>query len=139
MVRHIADRVSVVHLGRTVETGTAEEVFERPRHPYTQALLSAVPLPDPERERRRTRILPAGDPPSPTRRYEGCRFRSRCPVYAEPGEEDRERCERDVPAGEATGHSAACHFPGRTPAVSGTSPTTAVRSHPGSPGRSRRA
>ncbi|WP_392840270.1 dipeptide ABC transporter ATP-binding protein [Streptomyces sp. LN500] len=139
VVRHIADRVSVVYLGRTVETGTAEEVFERARHPYTQALLSAVPLPDPERERRRTRILLAGDPPSPTRRYEGCRFRSRCPVYAELGEEDRERCERDVPVGEAAGHSAACHFPGRPLPVSGTSPTAAVRSHPGSPGRSRSA
>ncbi|MFJ7942491.1 dipeptide ABC transporter ATP-binding protein [Streptomyces sp. NPDC096354] len=139
VVRHIADRVSVVYLGRTVETGTAEEVFERARHPYTQALLSAVPLPDPERERRRTRILLAGDPPSPTRRYEGCRFRSRCPVYAELGGEDRERCERDVPVGEAAGHSAACHFPGLPLAVSGTSPTAAVRSHPGSPGRSRPA
>ncbi|MGW5271216.1 dipeptide ABC transporter ATP-binding protein [Streptomyces sp. NPDC004044] len=139
VVRHIADRVSVVYLGRTVETGTAEEVFERPRHPYTQALLSAVPVPDPERERRRTRILLAGDPPSPTRRYEGCRFRSRCPVYAELGEDDRARCERDVPVGEAAGHRAACHFPGHPLPLSATSPTAGARSHPGSPGRSRSA
>ncbi|MFG2625683.1 dipeptide ABC transporter ATP-binding protein [Streptomyces sp. NPDC048473] len=111
VVRHIADRVSVVYLGRTVETGTAEEVFERPRHPYTQALLSAVPLPDPERERRRTRILLAGDPPSPTRQYEGCRFRSRCPVYAELGDQERGRCESEVPVGAGPGHTAACHFP----------------------------
>ncbi|WP_369261937.1 dipeptide ABC transporter ATP-binding protein [Streptomyces sp. R35] len=111
VVRHIADRVSVVYLGRTVESGPVEEVFERPRHPYTQALLSAVPLPDPERERerQRTRILLAGDPPSPTERHEGCRFRARCPLYAELAEEERKRCAHDVPVLEGDG--AACHFP----------------------------
>ncbi|WP_328319544.1 ABC transporter ATP-binding protein [Streptomyces sp. NBC_00388] len=115
VVRHIADRVSVVYLGRTVESGAVGEVFERPRHPYTQALLSAVPLPDPvrERERQRTRILLAGDPPSPTHRYEGCRFRARCPVYARLGADERTRCESEVPRDQehATGHVAACHFP----------------------------
>nr|WP_202498013.1 ABC transporter ATP-binding protein [Streptomyces sp. SID5469] len=111
VVRHIADRVSVVYLGRTVESGPVEEVFERPRHPYTQALLSAVPLPDPERERerRRTRILLAGDPPSPTQRYDGCRFRARCPLYASLAEEERKRCAHDVPV--LDGDGAACHFP----------------------------
>ncbi|MGX5187637.1 dipeptide ABC transporter ATP-binding protein [Streptomyces avermitilis] len=111
VVRHIADRVSVVYLGRTVEAGPVEEVFERPRHPYTQALLSAVPLPDPERERerRRTRILLAGDPPSPTQRYDGCRFRARCPLYASLAEEERKRCAHDVPV--LDGDGAACHFP----------------------------
>ncbi|MEV7346243.1 ABC transporter ATP-binding protein [Streptomyces sp. NPDC093544] len=111
VVRHIADRVSVVYLGRTVESGSVEEVFERPRHPYTQALLSAVPLPDPERERerQRTRILLAGDPPSPTERYEGCRFRARCPLYAGLDEGERKRCAHDVP--ELDGDGAACHFP----------------------------
>ncbi|MFD5076356.1 dipeptide ABC transporter ATP-binding protein [Streptomyces sp. NPDC058371] len=110
VVRHIADRVSVVYLGRSVEAGPVEEVFERPRHPYTQALLSAVPLPDPERERarQRTRILLAGDPPSPTRRYEGCRFRARCPLYTGLAEEERKRCAHDVPVLEGDG--AACHF-----------------------------
>jgi peptide/nickel transport system ATP-binding protein len=110
VVRHIADRVSVVYLGRSVEAGPVEEVFERPRHPYTQALLSAVPLPDPERERarQRTRILLAGDPPSPTRRYEGCRFRARCPLYTSLAEEERKRCAHDVPVLEGDG--AACHF-----------------------------
>ncbi|WP_329463149.1 ABC transporter ATP-binding protein [Streptomyces sp. NBC_01431] len=115
VVRHIADRVSVVYLGRTVEAGTVEDVFERPRHPYTQALLSAVPLPDPERERERQRgrILLAGDPPSPTRRYEGCRFRGRCPVYAQLEAEQRERCAAEDPRPTAHGadHVAACHFP----------------------------
>ncbi|MFE2377999.1 dipeptide ABC transporter ATP-binding protein [Streptomyces sp. NPDC059398] len=115
VVRHIADRVSVVYLGRTVESGTVDEVFERPRHPYTQALLSAVPLPDPvrERERQRTRILLPGDPPSPTHRYEGCRFRARCPVFARLGAEERTRCENEVPQDRehAADHVAACHFP----------------------------
>ncbi|MFJ7203640.1 dipeptide ABC transporter ATP-binding protein [Streptomyces sp. NPDC098789] len=115
VVRHIADRVSVVYLGRTVEAGTVREVFERPRHPYTQALLSAVPLPDPERERarRRDRILLAGDPPSPTRRYEGCRFLGRCPVYAGLAPQQRERCatQDPRPTSHAADHVASCHFP----------------------------
>ncbi|WP_330294255.1 ABC transporter ATP-binding protein [Streptomyces sp. NBC_00503] len=115
VVRHIADRVSVVYLGRTVEAGAVRDVFERPRHPYTQALLSAVPLPDPERERERQRgrILLAGDPPSPTRRYEGCRFRGRCPVYARLDPDQRERCETQAPepTAHAADHVASCHFP----------------------------
>ncbi|WP_368857569.1 oligopeptide/dipeptide ABC transporter ATP-binding protein, partial [Streptomyces sp. GbtcB6] len=109
VVRNIADRVSVVYLGRTVEAGPVDEVFAAPRHPYTQALLSAVPLPDPELERKRTRILLAGDPPSPTRRYEGCRFRGRCPLYAELAEGERKRCAVEVPVFEGDG--VACHFP----------------------------
>nr|WP_308295616.1 dipeptide ABC transporter ATP-binding protein [Streptomyces sp. ODS25] len=114
VVRHIADRVSVMYMGRTVEAGTVEDVFARPRHPYTQALLSAVPLPDPPRERARERILLAGDPPSPTQRDPGCRFRGRCPVFAALGASDRTRCERERPAllGDgATDQVAACHFP----------------------------
>lgn len=111
VVRNIADRVSVVYLGRTVEAGPVDEVFTRPRHPYTQALLSAVPLPDPERERerRRSRILLAGDPPSPTRRYDGCRFRTRCPLYAELTVDEQKRCAHDTPVFEGDG--TACHFP----------------------------
>ncbi|WP_406449118.1 ABC transporter ATP-binding protein [Streptomyces sp. NBC_01622] len=111
VVRNIADRVSVVYLGRTVEAGPVDEVFERPRHPYTQALLSAVPLPDPARERarQRSRILLAGDPPSPTRRYDGCRFRARCPLRPDLGERERKRCEQEAPVFDGDG--AACHFP----------------------------
>ncbi|MFK0295194.1 dipeptide ABC transporter ATP-binding protein [Streptomyces sp. NPDC090442] len=117
VVRHIADRVSVMYLGRTVEHGPVERVFGAPRHPYTRALLSAVPLPDPVRERRRERILLAGDPPSPTRRPTGCGFRGRCPLYAalSPSRDAdrRARCEREVPALTPTGPeraAAACHF-----------------------------
>nr|WP_106432274.1 ABC transporter ATP-binding protein [Streptomyces sp. LaPpAH-108] len=109
VVRNIADRVSVVYLGRTVEAGPVDEVFARPRHPYTQALLSAVPLPDPVRERARRRILLAGDPPSPTRRHDGCPFRARCPLQAALGADERERCAHEVPRFEGDG--AACHFP----------------------------
>ncbi|GAA4850209.1 ABC transporter ATP-binding protein [Kitasatospora terrestris] len=118
VVRHLADRVSVMYLGRTVEAGAVAEVFERPRHPYTRALLSAVPLPDPAAERGRSRILLPGDPPSPRERIEGCRFRARCPVYAALGDPaDRARCERESPTAGPTGpgvdHVAACHHPQR--------------------------
>ncbi|WP_329454487.1 ABC transporter ATP-binding protein [Streptomyces sp. NBC_01497] len=113
VVRHIADRVSVMYLGRTVEAGSVAEVFTAPRHPYTQALLSAVPLPDPPRERARERILLAGDPPSPTRREDGCRFRGRCPVFAGLGREEAHRCESVVPPllSHGADHVAACHYP----------------------------
>ncbi|WP_199923495.1 ABC transporter ATP-binding protein [Streptomyces sp. NRRL F-5123] len=113
VVRHIADRVSVMYLGRTVEAGAVGEVFTRPLHPYTQALLSAVPLPDPVRERARARILLPGDPPSPTRRLRGCPFRSRCQVFAALPGPQRERCtdEAPLPAEQGGDHVAACHFP----------------------------
>ncbi|MFD8693883.1 dipeptide ABC transporter ATP-binding protein [Kitasatospora purpeofusca] len=121
VIRHLADRVSVMYLGRTVEQGEVSAVFDRPRHPYTRALLSAVPLPDPAAERSRTRILLAGDPPSPTVRHTGCPFRARCPVYAGLDEGSRGRCETQAPplttAGPAAAgapepdHRAACHFP----------------------------
>ncbi|MDH6135168.1 peptide/nickel transport system ATP-binding protein [Kitasatospora sp. MAA4] len=115
VIRHLADRVSVMYLGRTVEQGSVEAVFNTPRHPYTQALLSAVPLPDPVAERARERVLLAGDPPSPTERRAGCRFRSRCAVYAALAPELRTRCEQDSPvlldAAPDADHAAACHYP----------------------------
>ncbi|MER7932903.1 MULTISPECIES: dipeptide ABC transporter ATP-binding protein [unclassified Streptomyces] len=113
IVRHISDRVGVMYLGRIVEIGRDEEIYEHPTHPYTQALLSAVPVPDPEARERRERIILSGDVPSPTNIPSGCRFRTRCwkaeercvvevPVLAVPA------VFRSVPGPAA--HDSACHF-----------------------------
>jgi peptide/nickel transport system ATP-binding protein len=113
VVRHIADRVAVMYLGRLVEVGDADDVFDRPTHPYTQALLSAVPIPDPVLERQRTRILVRGDLPSPANLPSGCRFRSRCPLYAELAPEQQQRCIEVDPAlaPHGTGDlQSACHW-----------------------------
>ncbi|HKC27449.1 MAG TPA: oligopeptide/dipeptide ABC transporter ATP-binding protein [Jatrophihabitans sp.] len=113
VIRHIADRVVVMYLGKVVETAKAEELFNRPAHPYTQALMSAIPLPDPVKERERKRILLTGDVPSPVNPPSGCRFRTRCPKFAnELTNAQREWCVNVEPTLEAkfTGHEAACHF-----------------------------
>ncbi|POX53058.1 ABC transporter ATP-binding protein [Streptomyces sp. Ru72] len=113
IVRHISDRVGVMYLGKIVEIGTDEEIYEHPTHPYTQALLSAVPVPDPAARERRERIILSGDVPSPTDIPSGCRFRTRC-------WKARERCALQVPplavpeefrgtTGPAA-HDSACHF-----------------------------
>jgi len=121
VVRHIADRVAVMYLGRIVEIGDVNEVFERPTHPYSQALLSAVPIPDPRKERRRTRILLEGDLPSPLDPPQGCRFRPRCQRFAhEIDDTGRQLCHRDVAlevrAG-GTGHLDACQHSRPAPAL----------------------
>lgn len=110
-VRHVADRTAVMHLGVIVEIGDTGSVFTDPRHPYTRALLSAVPVPDPDAARRNRTVL-AGDPPDPADPPSGCRFRTRCPRFPTLAETDRHTCvtrpPRLRPLGDAD-HRVACH------------------------------
>ncbi|WP_156754198.1 ABC transporter ATP-binding protein [Actinokineospora pegani] len=111
VVRHIADRVAVMYLGKIVEIGEVDRVFAAPEHPYTQALLSAIPIPDPAKERVRERIILTGDLPSPADPPTGCRFHTRCFVYAAMPEDRRSVCVDTEPALNGSGdHSSACHF-----------------------------
>ncbi|WP_437178919.1 ABC transporter ATP-binding protein [Kineococcus endophyticus] len=113
-VRHLSDRIAVMYLGRVVEVASAADLAADPQHPYTQALLSAVPVPSPARERRRERIVLTGDVPSAARVPSGCRFRTRCPQAFDP-------CATVDPAlqpvGAAGAHVAACHLHGLVPAA----------------------
>ena len=113
VVRHIADRIAVMYLGQIVEIGTSEELFTAPAHPYTQALISAIPLPDPRKERARERITVVGDLPSPADPPSGCRFRTRCPKFAnELTAEQQTRCVEQPPelVDRGDGHPVSCHY-----------------------------
>lgn len=109
VVRHVSDRIMLMYLGKVVEAGPSNQVYEHARHPYANALLSAVPLPDPKAMMERERIVLAGDVPSPINPPSGCRFHPRCPK-AQP------RCVDEDPLlvprlGDGADHTAACHFP----------------------------
>jgi oligopeptide/dipeptide ABC transporter ATP-binding protein len=106
VVRHVSDRIAVMYLGRIMELSPSEELYTKPIHPYTSALLSAIPIPDPRENRNRTRIVVGGEPPSPVDPPPGCVFNTRCPRA-------RDRCRTEVPqlTEYARGHMAACHYP----------------------------
>jgi oligopeptide/dipeptide ABC transporter ATP-binding protein len=106
VVEHLCDRVAVMYLGRIVELGTRDDVFNRPLHPYTRALLAAAPIPDPTVAANRTRIVLTGDIPSPAAPPSGCAFHTRCP-FVRP-----ERCQDEVPTLREleSGHRVACHW-----------------------------
>lgn len=106
VVRHISHRIGVMYLGRIVELSQSQELFRQPMHPYTQALLSAIPVPDPAIERERKRIVLQGEVPSPDTFYPGCPFADRCPIV------QPEKCTASPPPLEGTPHPAACFFAG---------------------------
>jgi len=114
VVRHIADRVAVMYLGKIVEIADTTALFDSSQHPYTKALISAIPIPDPRRERERARIIVQGDVPSPANPPSGCRFRTRCPLRMTLSEADAARCADEEPAlvdrGLGATHLTACHF-----------------------------
>jgi len=114
VVRHISDRVAVMYLGKVMEIADRDELYSVPQHPYTHALMSAVPVPDPDKEQRRNRVLLTGDLPSPINPPSGCVFHTRCPLYRSVlDESQQQRCRSEVPVlGEVSpGHQVHCHFP----------------------------
>jgi peptide/nickel transport system ATP-binding protein/oligopeptide transport system ATP-binding protein len=122
VVRHVCDRVAVMYLGKVVELAPGDLLFDHPRHPYTGALLSAVPVPDPKLARSKQRVVLGGDVPSPTSPPAACRFHTRCPKFVEG------HCDVEEPLLEAKegGNVAACHYPLTDAEVAERVPTSAV-------------
>jgi len=111
VVRHLSDRIAVMYLGKVVETADRNDIYDRPQHPYTKALLSSIPVPDPSVEKERAPITLKGEIPSPVNPPSGCRFHPRCPIARVPG-----ICSEQEPALEPHGAAdqvAACHFAGQ--------------------------
>jgi oligopeptide/dipeptide ABC transporter ATP-binding protein len=106
VVRHVSDRIVVMYLGKLMELSPAEELYDKPIHPYTSALLAAIPIPDPKENRARTRPIVSGEPPNPIHPPSGCRFHTRCPAATD-------ICHKVEPqlTEYAGGHLAACHHP----------------------------
>src|SRR5436305_137876 len=121
VVRHVCDRIAVMYLGKIVEMADADELFEHPRHPYTGALLSAVPVPDPRLARDKQRQVLSGDVPSPTNPPPACRFHTRCPKC-------QEKCTQVEPLLEPKegGNVAACHYPLTDQEIARRVPTAAA-------------
>ena len=122
VAEYFCDRVAVLYLGAVMEIGDREALFRQPLHPYTVSLLSAVPIPDPASERRRSRIVLRGEVASIGERQPGCRFRPRCPLGR-----DRDLCAQEEPPlfERSPGHWAACHFPGELTAATASAPVGA--------------
>jgi oligopeptide transport system ATP-binding protein len=110
VVRHLSDRVAVMYLGKVVEVADRKDIYEQPQHPYTRALLSSIPVPDPRVERHREPILLAGEIPSPVNPPSGCRFHTRCPIAKAPG--ICSDVEPELASHGSPGQVAACHFAG---------------------------
>jgi oligopeptide/dipeptide ABC transporter ATP-binding protein len=111
VVKYMAERIGVMYLGKLVEIGSAQDIYERPAHPYTAGLIATIPVPDPVTERGKEGVAIKGELPSPVNPPSGCRFRTRCPFA-------QERCAAEVPELRSfgPGHMAACHFPLQNPA-----------------------
>jgi oligopeptide/dipeptide ABC transporter ATP-binding protein len=116
LVEHVSDRVAVMYLGRIAEVAPSDELYRRPRHPYTEALLSAVPRPDPVGREGRKRIVLHGDVPSPSDPPQGCPFHPRCPSALKD-----QRCSSVIPTveGDGSGRFWACHHPSFEPKIGG--------------------
>jgi oligopeptide/dipeptide ABC transporter ATP-binding protein len=121
VVKYLADRIGVMYLGKLVETGTGDDIYNRPVHPYTAGLLTAIPIPDPTIERSKEAVGVRGELPSPINPPSGCRFRTRCPRA-------QQRCADEVPELRSFGpeHLAACHFPLEEPAEPGEADVAAA-------------